>query len=146
MNALMRLATAFAAGAAAMYYFDPSDGRRRRALVRDKGVAARHDLGDYARAKGKRTADRLHGAAAEARAHLADHPVGDQQLHDRIRAKLGRIVDDPGTVSVHVDHGRVILSGSASAEEIESLATTVAAMRGVSDVDMRVRAPSMPAH
>jgi osmotically-inducible protein OsmY len=114
--------------------------------MRDRGAAAGHDVGDYARASGKRVVDRLHGAAAEARAHLADPPVGDQQLHDRIRAKLGRIVEEPASVSVHVDHGRVILSGSASAEEIDSLATTVASMRGVTDVDVRLRAPSMPAH
>lgn len=146
MNAFSRLVTAFAAGAAAMYFLDPAAGRGRRARMRDRGVAAGHDAGDYARTSGKRVVDRLQGAAAEARAHLANPPVGDQQLHDRIRAKLGRIVEEPGTVSVHVDHGRVILSGSASAEEIDSLAGTVAAMRGVTDVDMRVRAPTMPAH
>lgn len=146
MNAFSRLVTAFAAGAAAMYFLDPNAGRGRRARMRDRGVAAGHDVEDYARTSGKRVVDKLHGAAAEARAHLTDPPVGDQQLHDRIRAKLGRIVEEPASVSVHVDHGRVILSGNASAEEIESLATTVASMRGVTDVDVRLRAPSMPAH
>jgi osmotically-inducible protein OsmY len=146
MNAFSRLVTAFAAGAATMYFLDPAAGRGRRARVRDRGIAAGHDIEDYARTSGRRAVDKLHGAAAEARAHLANPPVGDQQLHDRIRAKLGRIVEEPATVSVHVDHGRVILNGSASAEEIESLARTVAAMRGVTDVDVRVRAPSMPAH
>ena len=138
MNTLFRLATAFAAGAATMYYFDPAAGRRRRALVRDRGVAAGHDIEDYARAKGKRAVDRLHGAAAEAHAHMADHPVGDQQLHDRIRAKLGRLVDNPADVSVHVQDGHVVLMGSASAAEIETLSTSVAAMRGVGDVDVRL--------
>jgi osmotically-inducible protein OsmY len=138
MNTLFRLATVFAAGAAAMYYFDPVAGRRRRALVRDRGVAAGHDIEDYARAKGKRAADRLHGVAAEARAHMADPPVGDQQLHDRIRAKLGRWVENPADVSVHVRDGHVVLMGSASTAEIEALTTSVAAMRGVGDVDVRL--------
>src|SRR5688500_7494361 len=114
MNTLSRLATAFAAGAAAMYFLDPTVGRRRRALVRDKGVAARHDLEDYARATGKRAADHLQGAAAEARAQVAAGPVGDQRLHDRIRSGLGRMVERPGDVSVHVQDGRVVLMGSAS--------------------------------
>ena len=36
MNALLKVATAFAAGAAAMYLLDPETGRRRRALVRER--------------------------------------------------------------------------------------------------------------
>ena len=142
MNTLSRLATAFAAGAAAMYFLDPTVGRRRRALVRDKGVAARHDLEDYARATGKRAADHLQGAAAEARAQVAAGPVGDQRLHDRIRSGLGRMVERPGDVSVHVQDGRVVLMGSASTDEIEALATSIAAMRGVCDVDVRLSEPA----
>ena len=138
MNTLSRLATAFAAGAAAMYFLDPTAGRRRRALVRDRGVAARHDLGDYARTTGKRATDHLHGVAAEARAYMDDHPVSDQQLHDQIRTRLGRLVENPGDVSVHVQDGHVVLMGSASTAEIETLATSVAAMRGVDDVDVRL--------
>ena len=51
MNTVMRIATAFATGAAAMYFLDPVAGGRRRALVRDKGVAARHGLEDFAEAR-----------------------------------------------------------------------------------------------
>lgn len=37
---------AIAAGAAAMYYFDPEAGARRRALVRDKFAWLRDEVGD----------------------------------------------------------------------------------------------------
>ena len=51
-----------------MYFLDPAVGRRRRALVRDKGVAARHDVEDFARAKSTHLSNQLHGVAAEAHA------------------------------------------------------------------------------
>ena len=51
MTTLFRIAAAFAAGAAAMYFMDPLVGRRRRALMRDQGVAAGHNVEDFVRAK-----------------------------------------------------------------------------------------------
>lgn len=138
MNALFRTVTAFAVGAAAMYYLDPIAGRRRRALVRDQGMAAGHQVERYARAKVQHAADQVQGAAAKARAHLANAPVADEQLHERIRARLGHVVERPADVDVQVQEGHVVLSGSASAGEIEALAATVAAMRGVGDVDVRL--------
>lgn len=135
MNAVVRLAVAFAAGAAVMYYFDPIAGRRRRALVRDQGVAAGHDVEDFARAKSKRAADRAYGVKARAGARLADAPVDDLQLHERIRSKMGRIVEHPSAITVQVSDGHVVLTGSASEEEIESLTDAVSSMRGVDGVD-----------
>ena len=138
MNALMKTLTVFAAGAAAMYYLDPAEGRRRRALVRDKGTAARHDVAGFVRAKGKRATDRVQGAVAELEAGMDDAPVSDEVLHERIRSKLGRVVARPGDVEVEVNGGHVVISGSASAEEMDELARTVAGMPGVSDVENRM--------
>lgn len=135
MNAVVRLAVAFAAGAAAMYYFDPIAGRRRRALARDQGIAAGHDVEHLARAKAKRTADRLHGAAARRRARLRDEPVDDLRLHERIRSQLGHIVEYPGAVTVQVNDGHVVLTGTASEEEIEQLHEAVWALPGVDGLD-----------
>jgi hyperosmotically inducible periplasmic protein len=135
MNAVVRLAVAFAAGAAAMYYFDPVAGRRRRTMTRDQGVAAGHEVEDFARAKSKRAADRVHGVKARTRARLSDEPIDDLQLHERIRSKLGRLVDDASAVTVQVSDGHVVLSGHVNEEEVDSVADAVAAMRGVQSVD-----------
>lgn len=135
MNAVVRLAVAFAAGAAAMYYFDPVAGRRRRAMTLDQGVAAGHEVEDLARAKSKRAADRVHGAQARARASLSDEPIDDLRLHERIRSRLGRLVDDASAVTVQVSDGHVVLSGNVSEEEVDSLADAVSSMRGVESVD-----------
>jgi osmotically-inducible protein OsmY len=132
---LFRRAVAFAAGAAAMYYLDPETGRRRRALVRDRGVAATHDLEDYASATSKRASDKLQGAAARTRSRVSRVPVDDEQLHERIRSKLGRVVERPGDIEVQVRDGYVVLSGSADEEEIDELVSTVAAIKGVEGVD-----------
>lgn len=140
MNTVFKLVTAFTAGAVAMYYLDPSTGRRRRAMARDQGMAARHDVEDYARAKSKRAVDRVQGTVAKARAKISSQPIGDEQLHARIRTKLGRLIEHPSAVSVEVHDGHVVLSGNVSAEEIDEVANAVSAMRGVEDVDNRLSA------
>jgi osmotically-inducible protein OsmY len=135
MGTLFRIAAAFAAGAAAMYYLDPETGRRRRALVRDRGIAARHDLEDYASATSRRASDKLQGTAARTRSRVSREPVDDEQLHERIRSRLGHVVERPGDIEVQVRDGYVVLSGSADEEEIDELVSTVAAIKGVEGVD-----------
>ena len=69
-----RLALAFAAGAvfgaAVMYLCDPLGGRRRRALVRDQIVHARHEMDDFgsdARGRAQDLRNRAQGTVAEVR-------------------------------------------------------------------------------
>ncbi|HET6806114.1 MAG TPA: BON domain-containing protein [Frateuria sp.] len=143
MGQLLKLATAFAAGAAAMYLLDPVAGRRRRAIARDKVRAAGHDIQDFAQDTARHTADRLHGVSA--RLH-GQEPSDDRQLHDRIRSKLGHLVAQPGKVEVHVENGLVTLSGSARLTEVDELVTAVSRMLGVERVDNRLdAAQSAPA-
>jgi osmotically-inducible protein OsmY len=135
MGTLFRIAAAFAAGAAAMYYLDPETGRRRRALVRDRGIAARHDLEDYASAASRRASDTLQGTAARTRSRVSREPVDDEQLHERIRSRLGHVVERPGDIEVQVRDGYVVLSGTVDEEEIDQVLSTVAAIAGVEGVD-----------
>lgn len=138
MNRIARIAAAFAAGAAVMYYLDPLTGRRRRALVRDRGLAVSHDAGRFVRAKSHRAADQARGMLARARSALVDAPVDDDRLHERIRARLGRVVAHPGQVNVDVNHGYVVLRGRASPGEIDALNQTLSDMRGVCGIDNRI--------
>jgi gas vesicle protein len=64
---IVRVLGALAIGALASYYFDPVSGRRRRALLRDKLVHTRHELGDYAEGTAKDLRNRAQGLVAEAR-------------------------------------------------------------------------------
>ena len=142
MNTVARFAAAFAAGAALMYYLDPVAGRRRRALVRDRGLSVGHDAEHFARAKSRHAVDRAQGLVARARAGLSHAPVDDGRLHGRIRTKLGRLVAHPGEVSIEVNGGQVVLRGHASDAEIEDLTAALVAMRGVEHVDNRLSADS----
>lgn len=144
MVRLFRLAAAFVAGAALMYYFDPQGGRRRRALVRDRGVAAGHDLARVARGKTRRASDRLQGVAARTRARLRDMPVDDERLLERVRASLGHVTHRLGEIDVKVREGRVVLSGhAASRRQIEAIVHRVATLPGVGEVD-NLLAPRPP--
>jgi len=140
MKKLLTLATGMAAGALAMYMFDPENGNRRRALARDKAASKGHDAERLARGASRHAADQLRGAAAEAQSHLRGGSVSDTQLQERIRSQLGHLVDQPGSLQVKVDNGHVTLSGTAKPSEIQSLLATVSAMQGVERVDNRLSA------
>lgn len=60
----------FLLGAGLMYLMDPSEGGRRRALVRGKGAVTRFRSGD----------------------------APDGVIEERVRATLGRIVSHPGAI------------------------------------------------
>lgn len=138
MNSVLRLAATFAAGAAAMYYLDPVAGRRRRAVARDRTSAACHDAEHYARGKVRRAADRAQGVVAETRSRVAGQPVDDARLHERIRARLGHLVERPATIDVAVDDGHVVLTGQALEAELHTLPAAVSRLQGVDSVDSRL--------
>jgi hypothetical protein len=142
MNNTLRLATAFATGLAVMYYLDPQTGRRRRALARDKSIAAGHDVKDFARSKGKQAVNRARGAAAKTRAQLSNESVEDGVLRDRVRSRLGHLTDEP--IEVEVMDGRVVLSGNLSTTRLDELTEAVSAMPGIVRVESRQTTPQSP--
>lgn len=64
---MIRILGALGIGALAMYFFDPENGRRRRALLRDKAVHYNKDL-----------RNRAQGAVAETRAFV-EKRLGQRQ-------------------------------------------------------------------
>jgi hypothetical protein len=137
LSKLSLLAVGIAAGSVAMFFFDAVSGGRRRALVRDKIVGVGHDVGYLAQAKGKRAADYVRGLFVTL--HLdrvtRSEPQSDQQLHDRIRARLGRVISHPKSVYVEVNQGRVVLSGHILTEQVDKLLNEVQHNVGVRAVD-----------
>ncbi|MGU7839850.1 BON domain-containing protein [Burkholderia sp. AW33-5] len=135
INPLLNLAVAVACGAAAMYFFDPASGRRRRAYVRDKAAAGRHGVVDYANTQAKRAADHARGAIAGLRADWLAGDANDAQVTERVRAALGHLAGHPRDVDVSVEHGHVRLSGQVEEAERHAVVDGVAALRGVQTVE-----------
>ncbi|VWB49745.1 BON domain-containing protein [Burkholderia latens] len=134
-NPLLNLAVAVACGAAAMYFFDPASGKRRRAYVRDKAAAGRHGVADYAATQAKRAADHARGAIAGLRADWLAGDANDAQVTERVRAALGHLVSHPRDVDVTVEHGNVRLSGQVEETERHAVVDGVAALHGVKAVE-----------
>jgi hypothetical protein len=124
-----------------MYYLDAQSGGRRRALVRDKFVSAGHDLSDFAEAKSKRVIDRVKGMAATRSLHgtTRTEPESDQQLHDRIRARLGRTIGHPRSVQLSVEQGFVQLHGHILRKDVDPLLSELRRMPGVREVSNQLQ-------
>ena len=127
-----------AVGAAVTYFLDPNGGGRRRALVRDKTGRYARETGDYLRKKSKYHWQRAQGMAHEAAAAFHREEVSDQQLHDRVRAALGRAVSNPRAIDVEVRGGIVSLCGPIVAEEVDCLLDAVSSVGGVNDIVNRL--------
>lgn len=138
MKRLLALTTGIAVGIVAMYMLDPNNGRRRRALVRDKAVATGHDVERLARGASRQTANHLRGMAAKVRARVQPSHPDDDQLRDHIRSRLGHALRHPARVEVNVDHGHVVLKGTADPAETERLVVTISKMQGVLGVENRL--------
>jgi hypothetical protein len=63
---LAGFATGLFAGALGMFIFDPEQGRRRRALARDKMVRYRNEIGEYVSGAAQDLGNRAYGVAKEA--------------------------------------------------------------------------------
>jgi hypothetical protein len=145
MREIITAALAATTGAAAMYYLDPTTGRRRRALVRDRAVGASNDAGHYALAQSRRAADHLKGAAARGRSLFRrSRPTSDAKLHDRIRAHLGRVVTYPRAIEVDVEQGCASLRGHVLVNEIGALLDEVTSVAGVERVENQLTVHEQP--
>ena len=135
---VLSLITGAGVAGAAMYLLDPEQGRRRRALTRDKitkfsrmtrrmfgatGIATR-DLGN-----------RSSGVITEFRSRFWEKKVDDEVLEGRVRSKLGFLVRHPSAITTRISDGRVILGGTARSDEVDQLLNGVRAVRGVADVE-----------
>ena len=123
-----------AVGGAAMYFFDPNRGRRRRALLRDQALKAVGNARDTLDAGQRDFANRSRGVAAQARGWFTRPKLGDEVLVERVRAKIGRYVAHPGAIEVAANEGHVTLTGSILSHEHDDFLKALRSMPGVSGV------------
>jgi len=126
--------TGLGLGVGLMYFLDPDRGRRRRALVRDKGAYSVNTAANVIGTTRRDLAHRAAGAVARVRGLFRRHPVDDDVLIERVRAQLGRAVSHPHAVHVDAFEGCVTLNGPVLEHEERRLLRAVRRVRGVCDV------------
>lgn len=141
---MKKLGFGAALGAALAWLFEPSAGRRRRALLRDRSLAfLRRGARSGVRA-GKAVGADAYGVGQKA-AHLREQPkdLDDQTLKDKVESELFREVDAPkGQVNVNAQDGIVQLRGEVGSPKlIEELVQRTRSVQGVRDVENLLHLP-----
>ncbi|MCO6430503.1 MAG: SRPBCC family protein [Deltaproteobacteria bacterium] len=137
-------------GALVMYLTDPSRGRRRRAVVKDKLNSVVTDLQDGLGATGRNIFGELKGLSAAARSLLSsEKEVSDRVLVDRVRSKMGRYVSHPRAIEVEAHQGEIKIRGPILEHEVKRLLSCIHSVPGVKkvsrDLDIHKSAENVPA-
>ncbi len=133
----MNLLGGLALGALAMYVADPTQGRRRRALLQDKVQSATHRTSRLVNQTMRDAKHRLAGLQAEAMRVIVPRdikPIDNHVLEARVRSRLGRALPALHGIEVQADQGVVTLSGSVEEEAEQRLLDAVASIPGVESV------------
>lgn len=120
-------------GAALMYLFDPNNGRRRRALLRDQTTSLARRTREASNALACDLQNRASGLSARW-THTGDEIVDDATLEARIRSKLGRVSTHPGAIAVQTFNGVATLTGPVLAAEHRAVVRAVERVPGVREV------------
>jgi CBS domain-containing protein len=138
MNKAMAMCRGAAVGAGLMYFFDPRQGARRRALMRDACVRLCNETQHTFDVTRRDLSNRLQGVKAEVSGYFGGQssgPVSDEQLQARIRSQLGRACSHPRAIEVQVQGGRATLRGPVLAAEAQHVFDCVRSVPGVQHVE-----------
>ncbi len=123
-------------GAGLMYLFDPQNGTRRRALLRDKAVAMRNDAERLAENRGEDIKNRARGLVAEVAERVTAEAPTNAALAARVKSNIGRnVITNPSAVEVAANNGVVTLHGTVLASDAQKLVQHVRSIPGVKRVE-----------
>ncbi len=123
-------------GLGVMYLLDPASGRRRRALVKDKGYSALKKTGRAIRGASVGIAKGTRGVVMTAISPLREKgPIDDDILVHRVRTKMGHVVSRPKALTVAANGGVITVAGPVLRNEVEGLLACVSRVRGVQRVE-----------
>ncbi len=133
-----------ALGVGAMYFLDPRDGARRRSVFRDKFLSAFGRMATNLEKQSRNIWNRANGMMHEARSSLSREDVDDRTLTERIRATIGRYVDNAGAIEVQCLQGRATLRGPVMASQLNRLLKGVRGIRGINSIDNQLDVSAQP--
>lgn len=132
-----------ALGALAMYVADPSEGRRRRALLQDKVTHYSKETQRMVGGTMRDARNRLTGLQAEAMRMVSSRqakPLDNHVLEARVRSRIARAFPQADEVEVTADEGVITLGGHVDADIEDQLLELVEDIPGVEGVSHGMRA------
>ncbi|PWF48406.1 BON domain-containing protein [Massilia glaciei] len=129
-----------------MYFFDPSQGRRRRGLARDRLRSIATMASDAVDVARRDFGNRFAGVQARL-GHMPGRrgkAPDDRVLAERVRSRIGRVVSHPHAIVVTAHEGHVALGGHALMHERQQLLDAVGGVAGVARVDDRLEVHEKP--
>jgi osmotically-inducible protein OsmY len=136
-------------GAALTYFFDPEQGRRRRAMTRDRSVAFFRRRMRKTERLGRSASAQAEGLVAKAK-HLEEEPKpqpDDVTLTRKVETEIFRDADIPkGQINVNAENGKIYLRGEVGQPElIEDLEKRARKVQGVQEVENLLHLPGTEA-
>src|SRR5215210_8160540 len=132
-------------GAALSYFFDPVQGRGRRAVARDRAAAFFRRTARRGGQMGRSASAQAGGVAQKAK-HLQEEPKGqpdDVTLARKVETEIFRDADVPkGQININAENGKIVLRGEVGQPElIRDLEDRARSVQGVSDVENLLHLP-----
>lgn len=131
MNTAARVLVGMAVAAGAVYLLDPASGRRRRFALGDEFTRATRRMEVGTRNARHDASDRAHAVATWTKAKFTPDQTRDKAVLKHVREMVRDWATDPGSISVAVDEGQVILRGSIFTHEHQRLLDEVRRVPGV---------------
>jgi osmotically-inducible protein OsmY len=136
-------------GAALMYFFDPTDGKRRRHALVDRTGGLFRGTGRKAGRAGGKVTSQAKGLTQKAK-HIREErkpEPNDATLKAKVESEIFRDPEVPkGKIDVNAENGVVYLRGEADGPElIETLEKQVRKVEGVQGVEVLLHLPGEPA-
>jgi osmotically-inducible protein OsmY len=136
-------------GAALTYFFDPQQGRRRRAMAQDR-------IAGFFRQRARKAEQLSRSASAQAEGmvqkakHLQEEPKpqpDDVTLARKVETEIFRDAEVPkGQINVNAENGKVVLRGEVGQPEmIRDLEDRARKVQGVQDVENLLHLPGTTA-
>jgi hypothetical protein len=136
-------------GAALTYFLDPDQGRRRRAMARDRVAAFFRRRARQGEQLGRAASAQAEGLVQKAK-HIQEEPKpqpDDVTLTRKVETEIFRDADIPkGQINVNAENGKVYLRGEVGQPElIKDLEERARKVQGVQDVENLLHLPGTEA-
>lgn len=133
---VLALTAGLGAGAGLMYLYDPRRGRARRRRIIERTTGLLHRDESRIEKTGKDLLNRMRGVLADTATALSSEAhVPDETLVERVRSKIGHILENPHEVQVSARSGVVTIEGKLGHAQRRQLREEISAIPGVKRIE-----------